>query len=214
MNLSKPMTTLIPTLEGEVLTVLAGASTDFSGLQVQKIIGKYSPRGVRDALQRLAATGVVDRKPAGASDLYSLNTQHLLAKYIKSICNLRTEFIESLKQEVAAWQILPECAALFGSAIRKDMSAESDVDIFVVRPDSIDFGFPIWRSQLADISSKVEKWTGNSVQIFELGQGDISRELDSKNGVVYSIMEQGVMFYGPSDYLRKLPHKYGKNLNV
>jgi hypothetical protein len=47
MNLSKPLTSVIPSVEGDVLTVLASAERAFTGLQVQKII---DTRG-RNALQ-------------------------------------------------------------------------------------------------------------------------------------------------------------------
>lgn len=213
MNLSKPLTSLIPTLEGEVLTVLAGAQVPFSGLQVQTIIGKYSPRGVRDALQRLCVQGIVTRRPAGAADLYESNPDHLMTKYIKSLVSLRSEFLELLKKEVATWSILPVCGAVFGSAVRSDMEPESDIDIFIVRPKTIEFGLAAWREQLSDLSSKIGKWTGNDAQIFELDADGINLELASKDGVLYSIIEQGVLFYGTPNYLRTLRYKKASNEN-
>lgn len=207
MNLSKPLTSLIPTLEGEVLTVLAGAQISFSGLQVQKIIGKYTPRGVRDALQRLCVQGIVTRRPAGAADLYELNPTHIMTKYIKSLVDLRSEFLELLKKEVSAWDIPPLCGAVFGSAVRSDMKPESDIDLFIVRPSTVEFGLGTWREQLAHLSRKIGEWTGNSAQIFELNEEGIANELTSKGGVLYSIIDQGILFYGPSNYLRTLRYK-------
>ncbi|OIQ79621.1 hypothetical protein GALL_386370 [mine drainage metagenome] len=207
MNLSKPLTSLIPTLEGEVLTVLAGAQISFSGLQVQKIIGKYTPRGVRDALQRLCVQGIVTRRPAGAADLYELNPTHIMTKYIKSLVDLRSEFLELLKKEVSAWDIPPLCGAVFGSTVRSDMKPESDIDLFIVRPSTVEFGLGTWREQLAHLSRKIGEWTGNSAQIFELNEEGIANELTSKGGVLYSIIDQGILFYGPSNYLRTLRYK-------
>lgn len=207
MNLSKPLTSLIPTLEGEVLTVLAGAQISFSGLQVQKIIGKYTPRGVRDALQRLCVQGIVTRRPAGAADLYELNPTHIMTKYIKSLVDVRSEFLELLKKEVSAWNIPPLCGAVFGSAVRSDMKPESDIDLFIVRPSTVEFGLGTWREQLSDLSRKIGGWTGNSAQIFELNEDGMAIELTSKGGVLYSIIDQGIIFYGPSNYLRTLRYK-------
>lgn len=213
MNLSKPLTSLIPSLEGEVLTVLAGAEVSFSGRQVQTIIGKYTPRGVRDALQRLCVQGIVTRRPAGAADLYALNPSHLMTKYIKSLVSLRSEFLELLEKEVTTWPILPVCGAVFGSAVRSDMKPESDIDIFIVRPQAVEFGLGAWREQLTDLSSKIGEWTGNDTQIFELDADGINLELASKNGVLYSIIEQGVLFYGPPNYLRTLRYKKASKEN-
>lgn len=213
MNLNRPLTSLIPTLEGEVLTVLAGAQISFSGLQVQKIIGKHTPRGVRDALQRLCLQGIVTRRPAGAADLYELNPEHLMTRYIKSLVDLRFEFLGLLTKEVEAWNVLPVCGAIFGSTVRSDMTPKSDIDIFIVRPKSINFGSSVWRQQLAELSRKIGEWTGNSAQIFELNDEGIHLELSSPNGVLHTIIEQGIIFHGPSDYLRGLSYKNVRNSN-
>lgn len=211
MNLSKPLTSLIPTLEGEVLTVLAGAEASFSGLQVQTIIGKFTPRGVRNALQRLCVQGVVTRRPAGSADLYELNPDHLMTKYIKSLVSLRSEFLKLLEKEVTAWPILPIGGAIFGSAVRSDMKPDSDINIFIVRPQAIEFGHDAWREQLSNLSRKIGEWTSNDAQIFELDAVGINLELASKDGVLYSIIEQGVLFYGVPNYLRTLRYQRASN---
>lgn len=204
MNLNRPLTSLIPSLEGEVLTVLAGAETSFTGNQVQKIIGKYSSRGVRDALQKLCTQGIVIRRSAGAADLYALNEAHLLAGYIKKIANVRTEFLDSLARKVEAWEIKPDCAAVFGSTVRHDMTTDSDIDLFISRPAEVEYERLSWRRQLAELALTGEKWTGNHFQIFELSNSEIDRELKTEGGVIYSIIDDGVVFHGPKDYLSKL----------
>lgn len=207
MNLSAPLKSLIPTLEADVLKVLAGANASFTGRQVHALIGMYSEYGVRNALQRLNAQGIVTRTPAGAADLYALNADHLMTKYIKSIVNLRTEFLALLKDHVSAWTISPICGAVFGSSVRSDMKPESDIDVFIVRPNSVEFGLTIWREQCAELSRQISLWTGNDAQIFELNEDGIELELSSPDGVIYSIIQQGILFYGSPDYLRTLSLK-------
>ena len=207
MNLSKPLTSLIPSLEGEILTVLAGAETDFTGLQVHKIIGKNSSVGVSKALQKLSAQGIVNMRASGNSNLYELNREHLFAGYIIEIAKVRAKFFSSMTLEVGSWELHPECVAVFGSGARSDMTFESDIDVFIARPAEIAFGLPEWRQQLTNFALKVQRWTGNSVQIFELGDDDISQELGSKGGVIYPIIDEGVVIYGPVDYLRKLRNR-------
>ncbi len=211
MNLSKPLTSLNTSLEGQVLTVLAGAEADFTGRQVHKIIGKNSDVGVSKALQRLCKQGVVTMRSSGNSNLYKLNREHLLAKYIIAVANLRTEFFSSLRAEVADWAIQPECIAVFGSASRSNMTPDSDIDIFVARPVEIAFGVRPWREQITEFSLKVGRWTGNSVQIFELGEDEIRKELEVKDGVIYAIIDEGIIVQGPTDYLRKLHSKGGRS---
>lgn len=213
MNLSKPLNSLIPTLEADVLTVLAGAKGSFTGRQVHSIVSGSSESGVRNALKRLSRQGIVTQTPVGAADHYSLNPEHMMTKYIKSIVNLRTEFLKLIGEEVSAWEIAPVCAAIFGSSARGDMLPESDIDIFIVRSKSIDFGLNLWREQCASLSSRIGSWTGNDAQIFELDEKGIQQELTSKDGVIFSIIDQGIIFYGPSDFLRALRNKKVSRLN-
>ena len=213
MNLSKPLNSLIPTLEADVLTVLAGAAGSFTGRQVHALGAGSSESGVRNALKRLNTQGIVTRTPVGAADHYSLNHEHLMAKYIKSIFNLRSEFLKVIEEEVSRWEITPVCAAVFGSSARADMQRESDIDIFIVRPKSIDFGLSLWRAQCASLCSHITSWTGNDAQIFELNEEEIDRELTSKDGVIFSIIEDGIIFFGPSDFLRALRQKKANGSN-
>lgn len=207
MNLSKPLTSLIPTLEADVLTVLAGAQASFTGRQVHALVAGHSESGVRNALKRLSRQGIVTRNPVGAADHYSLNPEHLITKYIKSIVNVRSEFLGLIKEEVAKWDIAPVCAAVFGSSARADMQPESDIDIFIVRPKSIDFGLSLWREQCASLSSQISSWTGNNAQIFELNEKGIDQELTSEDGIIFSIIDHGVIFFGPTNFLRALKQK-------
>jgi predicted nucleotidyltransferase len=204
MNLSRPLTSLIPSLEGEVLTVLAAAEIAFTGRRVHKVIGKNSQVGVSKVLQKLVDQGIVTVQSAGTSNLYQLNREHLLAGHLIEIANLRAEFFRLMSLEVSAWELHPECVAVFGSTARSDMTTESDIDVFISRPTEIEFGDMAWRRQLTEFSLKVGKWTGNSVNAFEVGPDDVKRELGTKEGVLYSIIDHGVIVYGPSDYLRKL----------
>lgn len=207
MNLSRPLTSLIPSLEGDVLSVLAGAGADLTGQQVHRILGKHSQAGVNRALQRLSATGIVNMRSSGNSNLYELNKEHLLAKYVIEIANVRGEFFRLMSLEVSSWALHPECAAVFGSAARSDMTTDSDIDVFISRPSEIEFGDATWRRQLTEFSLKVGRWTGNSVNAFEVGPDEVKQELGVKDGVLYSIIDQGVVVYGSPDYLRKLRNR-------
>ena len=207
MNLSKPLTSLIPSLEGDVLSVLTGASADFTGQQVHRVLGTHSQAGVNRALQRLSATGIVNMRSSGNSNLYQLNREHLLARYVIEIADVRAEFFRLMSLEVTSWELRPECVAVFGSAARSDMTSDSDIDVFISRPSEIEFGDTTWRRQLTEFSMRMGRWTGNSVNAFEVGPDDLKQELGIKDGVFYSIIDQGVVVYGPPDYLRKLRNK-------
>jgi hypothetical protein len=77
MDFSRPLGVVSPTLDGDVLTVLAAADEEFSGRRIQRLLGHSSEPGVRKAAERLVEQGVVLRRPAGRAKLYRLNRQHL-----------------------------------------------------------------------------------------------------------------------------------------
>lgn len=209
MNLSKPLSSLMPTLEAEVLTVLAGANASFTGRQVHALVGASSESGIRRALQRLSIQGIVTCKRAGASDLYELNPDHLMARYIKSIVNLRSELFETIADAISKWAVAPICGAIFGSAVRSDMQPESDIDIFIVRPDLVKPGMDSWEEQGAALTKKVSQWTGNDVQIFELSESEVEVGVEKKDEVLLEIINEAIIFFGPDEYLRTLRFKNG-----
>jgi hypothetical protein len=47
------------------------------------------------------------------------------------------------------------------------MRPKSDIDLLVVRPDTVDADDPQWRTQLDGLASSVTAWTGNDTRILE-----------------------------------------------
>jgi predicted nucleotidyltransferase len=204
MNLSRPLTSLISNLEGEALTVLAGADSEFTGLQVHQILGRFSDNGVREALNALAERGIVLKKPAGAANLYRLNPDHILTPAIREIATSRGIFLKKLTQVITGWEVQPICAAVFGPASRGDMTSQSDIDLFIHRKITVGIDDTTWRRQLTDLSLKVDAWTGNYLQLFELNDKDIAKERTSKDGVLKSIIRDGILVFGKSGALLNL----------
>ena len=89
MDLGRPLTVVAPTVDADVLAVLASAEADFTGRQVHQVAGRHSEKGVRNCLHRLVGQGVVTARRAGKADLYSLNRHHLAAPYIVALAGLR-----------------------------------------------------------------------------------------------------------------------------
>jgi hypothetical protein len=74
MQLNKPFATVTPTLDGDVLAVLASTDVTFTINQVQRILTTASGEGIRKVLNRLTAQGVVLHDEVGRTHTYRLNT--------------------------------------------------------------------------------------------------------------------------------------------
>src|SRR5262247_3692319 len=96
------------------------------------------------------------------------NRGHLAAPHIGALANLRSDLIARTRAELDAWKAGAEYVALFGSAARDDMRADSDIDLFVVRPARIDADDDGWRAQVDKLTRHVTAWTGNDTRIIEL----------------------------------------------
>jgi hypothetical protein len=82
--------------------------------------------------------GIVTATRAGNAVLFGLNRRHLGADAIIQLASIRDELIARLQEQLAGWDPACEYAALFGSAATGGMRPSSDIDLLVVRADSLD----------------------------------------------------------------------------
>ena len=162
MNLSHPINSLIPSLTGQVLEVLAGTTRPLSGREVARLVpGGASPSGVATALSDLGDAGIVQQVEAGNAILNTLNREHLLAPLVVVAAGAYQAFVTKLSEMVRAVEPTPQRVVLFGSVARRDAGPESDIDIAFVFNDDADID--VASSAVSSLAQKVESLTGNPV---------------------------------------------------
>lgn len=205
MDFQRPLSVVTPTLDGDVLGVLASADEEFTGRRIHRVLGRGSEQGVRRAADRLVVQGIVSRRQAGQAKLYSLNRRHLAARPIEQLATLRLEFVERLRGLAGAWEIPPTLAFLFGSVARGEAGSDSDVDLFVVRPPMPDGKDREWQAQLADLEWEAAAWTGNETRVVEYEVADLADPEVRK--VAKGVLLEGIPIIGTrsrlSDQLKK-----------
>ena len=207
VDLSRPLTVVAPTVDADVLAVLANAEAEFTGRQVHQVAGRHSEKGVRNALHRLVGQGIVSARRAGKADLYCLNRHHLAAPHVVALAGLRHELLARISAELSRWVEAPVFAALFGSAATGRMRPDSDIDLLVVRPEMVDVEGPKWRRQLDGLSTEVTAWTGNDTRVLELGEAEVQRGLESDETVLADVRAEGIVLFGPAAYLSLGPRR-------
>lgn len=212
MELHRPLKIVTPTVDGDVLAALAAADAAFTGRQLHRVLGRHSADGVRRVLKRLAAQGIVTVETVGPSKVYRLNHEHLAAPHIVALSTLGEVLSQRLGERFAAWRIPPVYAALFGSAVRGEMRAESDIDLFVVRPDAVPADDPAWNDQIHHLARDASTWTGNDVRVLDLSEAEVVTGIGQGAGVVVAIRDEGRSLYGDSSYLRhvEVPHRHDR----
>lgn len=175
MNVSRAYSAVAPTVEGDVLVVLAGTTQPLTGRRVARLARRGSVGAVAKALERLVRQGLVLRQEAPPAALYTLNRQHVAAPAAEALASIRTALLQRLRAAFSAWGIPPVHASMFGSAARGDGDVGSDIDIFVVRPAGVDAEDPTWCAQLQEIGDAVLAWTGNHAGIVDFAAEDLDR---------------------------------------
>lgn len=201
MNFRRPLQTVTPTLDGDVLTVLARADTEMSGREIQRMAGKGSHQGIRNAADRLTSEGILERRSAGNAHMYRLNRDHVAAPWIEQLANLLDEMIDRLRGTIAEWSEPPLMAMLFGSVAAGTATASSDIDLLVVRPAGCDPDGQPWSGQLADLEASARSWTGHDARILEFGEEELTHA--GAQPVLRDALRDGIELYGSRRTLRK-----------
>jgi predicted nucleotidyltransferase len=168
------MRVVTPTLDGDVLAVLARTEGAFTTGQVNRILSDFSEEGIRRVLVRLARQGIVHSERVGNAYAYSLNRDHLAAAAIIGLAGMQRELIGRIQNEMERWAIAPRYAALFGSAANASMTVDSDIDVFLVRDDVVDTDR--WDEQISQIVEHVVRWTGNDTRPLEYTVKELGRK--------------------------------------
>ena len=199
MQLQHPLRTVTPTIDGDVLRVLARSDAWFTVARIRSLMGSGSPEGIRRVLRRLADQGVVDTQAAGKAVLHRLNREHLAAPAIVELANLDRGLHERIRNSLTAFRVAPRYAILFGSGARLTMRADSDLDLLLVReePDSGE-----WSDDVADLAQRIHRWTGNDPRILDYGRDDI-RGAASEEPLLRSIADEGVFMEGSASRFRR-----------
>ncbi|GGJ76292.1 hypothetical protein GCM10010123_02820 [Pilimelia anulata] len=198
MDLARPLATVTPTLDGDVLTVLARHPDALTIGQVRQALAGPSAEGVRKVLHRLTHQGVVRSARVGNVATFRLNREHLAAPHITALAELADAFLGRLARRLRRWEPVPLYAAVFGSAARGDMHAGSDIDILLVAPGTgID---PRWETAVAELVVDGAEWLGNDVRPLILPAGEIIARGHAEP-VLRDVLADGITVLGSRSWL-------------
>jgi predicted nucleotidyltransferase len=206
MHLSSPIASVIPGAGGEVLVILARTSEELTGNGIAALAGgKVSQTGANKALKRLVAGGLVLSRPAGKSILYSLNRDHVAARSIIELSELRSALMTRIREQVTGWHHQPVAVALFGSAAREQGASNSDIDLLIIRPEAIDQEHPVWVTQVMELTDAVQRWSGNVCGILEYAEDEFASLVHAGDTLVENLRTDAVGLVGkpPRDLTRR-----------
>jgi predicted nucleotidyltransferase len=199
MEISHPLATITPTLDGDVLTLLAQHEVTFTAGQLHRMLNRYSEEGIRKVLTRLTRQGIVHSERIGNVYSYQLNRDHLAAGPIIELAHLLRTLLRRLEDRLESWRFPPVYAAVFGSAAHGTMTTESDLDLLLVRDDSTPL--TAWEEQVGTLTADVTRWIGNDTRPLEYTVSELGAARDEP--VLRDVLERGLTIAGSHAWLNR-----------
>lgn len=196
MDVSNPLRSIAPTVDADVLLVLARAHIPLTGARVAELAGR-SHSQVRAVLQRLVEDGLVDAEQHGQAVSYRWNREHVLTDAVQSIAEAADRAEQRLVDAVADWKPSPHALVVFGSFARRDGGTDSDVDLLLVRRDEVDDEDEGWARQRHALATGAERWTGNRTQIMELSIAELAIAIDHDEALIEALRAHARVLVGP-----------------
>lgn len=200
MELNRPLATITPTLDGDVLMVLARHDATFTTGQVHRILTQHSEEGIRKVLRRLTDQGIVLADRIGNAFAYRFNQDHLAAQHILGLARIQETFLARLEALLESWNTPPVYAAVFGSAARGQMRPNSDIDLLLVQPHAA--ADAEWDDQVNNLANTVTRWLGNDTRILEFTQSEITAT-GHEEPVLSDVLRDGLTVAGKRSWLNK-----------
>jgi predicted nucleotidyltransferase len=198
MDMSNPTSTVIQTMDGPVLDVLARTTAPLTGRKVHQLAAAGSETGTRNVLRRLASTGLVEATEVGPSVQYKLNRDHLAANAVLELTSLRQRLFDGIRGEIQGWRIQPMHASIFGSSARGDGGLSSDVDLLVVHKfNAVEGPTQTWIDQVADLADQVYRWSGNHLQAYELSSRGFLQHIQAGELIINDWRRDAITVSGP-----------------
>ena len=209
MDLRNPIQSVIPSVHGAVLGVLARTNEPLSGRRVAELTApRFGQTQVNQVLRKLTASGIVLLESRPPSNLYRLNHDHVAAEGIEALARMWTTLVTRIRTELDGWSIPPEAAWLFGSAARGEATAHSDIDILLVVADGeleTEGIAEVWERQTEALAEHIKVWSGNVCEMLEMTRSELADAVERDDRLIHDLRGQAISLAGhdPRALLRR-----------
>lgn len=187
MDLSNPAAAVLGPNRAKVLHRLSLLADGMSGRALHALSGVKSLVTTQRTLEELAAVGLVDVRPVGAANLYSLNREHVMWPPIEQLLAAGATAEQRIAEVMASTLGDDAAVLLYGSFARNDAGPDSDIDLLVVWKDEIDEAHAA--ELLDEAVTRIERLTGNGAQIIAMTDAELDGLIERRDPLIDSLRE-------------------------
>ena len=201
MDYTHPVQTVIPGVQGRILATLAQTDAELTMRTVARVAGVSSNRATT-VLNGLVKLGLVERRDVGTSALVRLIRENEASRIVTELAQVGDTVLKRLAAAATDITPAPVSVVLFGSFARGQARDDSDVDVFVVRPDQVPGDDSGWISTLGKWTDLAARIAGNPINLVVASESELPRLSKRKRSVWAAIAREGVTLLGAE--LRKI----------
>ena len=195
MDFVQPVEAVIPGSQGRVLAVLAETTAELN-LRTVARLARVSPAQASRVLPGLVELGLVERREAPPSSLFRLSRQNVGAQVVIELARAWDVALERIGDAAQDLPLPPSSVIVFGSFARHQADRQSDIDVVIVRPDTVDEDDDTWTAGVEQWRESVRAITGNQVQVMETDREEAGERLSSRRSLWGDIAREGVVVHG------------------
>lgn len=195
MDFVQPIEAVIPGAQGRILAVLVETTAPLN-LRTLARLAAVSPAQASRVLPGLVDLGIVERYEVPPSSQFLLARSNVAAQAVIELARSMETASERIGLAAASMAVRPESVIAFGSFARGEAGVDSDIDVVVIRPDSIDEDNDDWATALESWRNEARAITGNSVEIVEVSRDEAGSKLRGRTEFWQNVRRDGISVHG------------------
>lgn len=192
----RPIEAIMPGAQGRVLAVLAETTAELNLRTIARLAGVSVAQASR-VLPGLVELGVVERREVPPSSQFRLLPDHVVSRALLDIARSSDTVLAEIGRLAGALPRPPDRVVVFGSLARGEAGRDSDIDVVVVRPDTIGEDDDLWAESIETWRRDIARLAGNPVEVLEVSAAEAAQKTTNRTELWADIRRDGRVVYGP-----------------
>jgi len=215
LDLDHPLALVTPTIDGDVLALLARTEEEFTPGEIQQQLGYASVQGIRNVLARLVTQGIVVQERVRGVLVFSICSEHLATPYLQALAHLADELADRVSDQMARWlppprfaclsqrrPVPPDRPATRGRGAPRRSPTPECLQLLIVPPDDLAKSLrPAWTAGVKDLQRRVTEWTGTKLVVRQLDVAGLTRSFYDGEEFLDQSINEGRVLFGRREFL-------------